>query len=364
MLTFTNNYPNSKLTLNILNNLPNILYNELIKSKYDFTKCLKFIKTYPLDIRIIQLDNIIFNKVSQIDSVSCYEKYINLFENGIFKNIAQNKIDEKTISYEKIIKCYSLDTLNLFLNCENILSHNKVFLYQVCLALSINKLKENTLLKNVKNESIAKTIFPTYQRLIETDEEYSKENNYSEKIILEITKAKDILTFIKYNSFADSIDNIYRLMYEFSPYLNGYTKLYKANNTYIESYFSLEVIGERFITLFKCYGTRSSKIYEIFLVKNNFIQSVDLSHFENTMKNHLKTKFPSHECYSITTFYKFINNKNEILIYGDIYRSMRRKNLDNEFDGVCCPSYQFKAIANTQNNKFIVKTISSTKSKN
>jgi hypothetical protein len=127
MLTFTNNYPNSKLTLNIINKLPNILYKELIKSKYDFTKCFKFIKTYPLDNRIIQLDSIIFKKVSQIDSVSGYEKYINLFENGIFKNRAQKKIDEKTISYEKILKCYSLDTLNLFLNCENLLYHSKVF---------------------------------------------------------------------------------------------------------------------------------------------------------------------------------------------------------------------------------------------
>lgn len=361
MLAYTQKYPDSKFKKEVENRLPEILYKEVESNRYSIEFCKKFLDKYEDDYRVEILDSIIFNKAKKIDSVYAFNNYLTVFKKGRFINSALKKIDDKTVTHNKIINCYNLDSLNLFLECENLLNYSNEYIYQICLTLSIKKLKENLILKKVKEKNLAEKIFQSYDALNQIDDpdedKYIEKVN-SEKIINELKRENDIQKFFKSNSYADSVENVNSAFsQEFAPYIN--------KGTWSDAVFSVDAVGNGFVTLFTCYGVRSSINYRIYLVKDNIIQNVDLSHFEYTMKNHLLNKFPLHDCYSIIKAYETVKNKNEMIIYGEIYRTKRSENtLDSEFDAVCCPSYVFKTIANIQNNKFIIKKINSTKSKN
>jgi hypothetical protein len=209
-------------------------------------------------------------------------------------------------------------------------------------------------LKNVKNEIIAKKIFNNYSELIKLNVDSSEKDNESEKIISELIKVKDIISFFKSNTYADSINNISQFT-EFSPYLNKYTSQNNYNQFYSLANYQVDLVGKGFVTLYTRYGVSSSNAYRMYFVKNNYLIDVDFTNFDNEMNKFISKKHPCQNCFSEIKYYEWNKSKNEMIISGGIYYDK---------DGLCCPSYQFKAIARSNKNKLIVKTISSTKSLN
>ncbi len=119
MLAFTMEYPTSKYLNGIKNELPNLLYKEILQSDYNFNKCEVFIKQYPIDERTSILENILFEKVLLIDSIKTYQTYLQLFENGKCKNkILDNIITkfESLTRYEGLINNSDLISMELIKN--------------------------------------------------------------------------------------------------------------------------------------------------------------------------------------------------------------------------------------------------------
>ena len=176
LLAFTKKYPDSKFKTEVDNRLPDILYKEVVKSGYSFELCEKFINSFSRDNRVNLIDSITYFNAVEIDSTLSYRNYIKLFTKGYYVSRANNRIESKILSLDKINKCFNLDLLINYAFCDNILDFELEYINRfIYLKYYFNEFKKELKLPKISDIDISNYLL---NHMINHDYGYFSEIGY------------------------------------------------------------------------------------------------------------------------------------------------------------------------------------------
>jgi len=117
MTAYIKEYPNSKFNKEVLNKLPDLLYNECVKLN-TIESIQKYLKTYPNDSRNISmqetLKELVYNESVQLNTVESLQKFITDYPNDLRNVTIREKLKE--LVYNESIQLNTIESLQYFLS--------------------------------------------------------------------------------------------------------------------------------------------------------------------------------------------------------------------------------------------------------